>query len=101
MTESLLNKIVVPTQLLQCRNSMCHLVHTASNVQRIDKFYFSIICALQTASALTALKVKHNFFKFWCDEELNLIKEEAIASHNVWRNAGRPRSGVLFNTRKR
>ena len=40
---------------------------------------------------------KQNFYKFWWDEELNLMKEEAIQSFTAWKNIGKPRSGVEFD----
>ena len=40
---------------------------------------------------------RKNFYKFWWDVELNCLKEESINSHNLWKLAGRPRSGPCFS----
>ena len=38
-----------------------------------------------------------NFHKFWWSQELSCLKEKAIISDNLWKDAGRPRSGQLFS----
>jgi exonuclease III len=43
---------------------------------------------------------KKNFFKFWWDEELNLLKEASIESNQIWKAAGKPRHGPIFNKRQ-
>jgi len=40
------------------------------------------------------------FFKFWWKEELNSLKEASINSHRLWKAAGKPRSGPLYQQRQ-
>ena len=40
-----------------------------------------------------------NFYKFWWSQELSCLKEKAIISDKLWKDAGRPRSGPLFSRR--
>jgi hypothetical protein len=64
----------------------------------VDKFYDDIVEALFFTSSLLIPKQKQNFYKFWCDEELDILKESSITSYKMWTSAGKPRSGLLFNT---
>ena len=41
-------------------------------------------------------KRSQQFLKFWWSQELTLLKEQAIDSARVWKNAGRPRNGSIF-----
>jgi exonuclease III len=96
-TEDLLSRIAVPFLLLNREHSDGQLADI-DTAKQIEKFYSDIVDALKSASSLTVPKCKNDFFKFWWDEELCLLKEAAIASHRVWSNAGRSRSGALFNS---
>jgi hypothetical protein len=39
-------------------------------------------------------------FKFWWNEELELLKEASIESNRIWKAAGKPRNGPLFEKRQ-
>lgn len=39
------------------------------------------------------------FYKFWWDQELSLLKEEAVKSYDLWVAAGKPRNGPIFRLR--
>lgn len=45
-------------------------------------------------------KVKKGFFKFWWNEEVNLLKEASIESDKLWKSAGKPRDGPIFANRQ-
>ena len=66
----------------------------------IDSLYDDIVNVLCSASKLFVPCVKKNFFKFWWDEELSILKEDSIASDKIWKEAGKPRSGPIFNKRQ-
>jgi len=36
------------------------------------------------------------FFKFWWDEELNILKVAAIESNKIWKSVGKPKQGPIF-----
>jgi exonuclease III len=87
-----LYSVNVPTQLLTCdKGILGQSVHAT-----IDQFYSDIVFALQNSSCATVPRKRHNFYKFWWDEELNLLKQESINSFNLWAGAGKPRHGDLF-----
>jgi len=43
------------------------------------------------------LDIVEVFFTFWWDQEMNELKEKSIASCKLWKEAGKPRSGSIFN----
>ena len=40
-----------------------------------------------------------NYYKFWWSEELSCLKENAIQSNEIWKAAGRPRTGPIADKR--
>ena len=60
----------------------------------IEDVYDSIVC-------ITSFVPEHhvNFYKFWWSQELSCLKEKAVISDRLWKDAGRPRSGPLFSRR--
>ena len=63
----------------------------------INSFYADIVQCLWDSSVLDVSRRKQNFYKFWWDEELNLMKEQAIQSFTAWKNIGKPRCGKEFD----
>jgi len=66
----------------------------------IEFIYSSIVSVLNSAADSFVPKVKRGFFKFWWNEELNLLKEASVDSHRLWVQAGKPRDGPLFRKRQ-
>ena len=64
----------------------------------IDDFYSHIILALHSAAYDTVPVCKQNFFKFWWDEECQILKDESVRMHRRWVAAGRPRDGEIANS---
>ena len=62
----------------------------------IDSFYTDIVTALQTSSDSTVPKYKSDFYKYWWDQELDLLKQESVKNHRIWTALGRPRYGNCF-----
>ena len=69
--------------------------------QDIDVFYCEIVRMLQLAAEKTVPKRKTNFYKYWWDQELDLLKEQSIQAHQVWSQAGRARHVDIFNEMKK
>jgi len=46
-----------------------------------------------------SLYTTKKYYKFWWSEELNCLKDKAIKSDKMWKEAGRPRSGPIANVR--
>ena len=42
-----------------------------------------------------------NYFKFWWSEELTALKQAAINTDRLWKAAGKPRSGQIFDNRQK
>jgi len=40
---------------------------------------------------------KKNFYKFWWDEEMNLLKDESVECNKLWKAAGKPRHGKMIS----
>ena len=69
----------------------------AQGLQCIDKFYTDIVRALTESAKRVVPSHQHNFYKFWWNEELSLLKQNSIDSYKLWTSGGKPRSGFLFD----
>jgi len=71
------------------------------DVQLIDDIYDRVVAALKS-SALVAIPYRlQNFFKYWWCQELDCLKQQSIESNQLWKAAGKPRSGPIFNRRNK
>jgi len=43
---------------------------------------------------------KKSFYKFWWDEELDILKEDSVKANRLWIAAGKPRQGSVFDKRQ-
>ena len=41
-----------------------------------------------------------NYYKFWWDEEMDSLKSASIESNQIWKAAGKPRHGPIFEKRQ-
>ena len=64
----------------------------------IDDIYSRVLDILHLASDTAVPKRTKNFYKFWWDEELDILKEDSIKSCRIWKAVGRPRSGPVFDS---
>jgi hypothetical protein len=62
--------------------------------------YCNLVSVLNAAADYFVPQHKKDFFKFWWDEALQLIKEESIESNLLWKNAAKPRHGPIFDKRQ-
>jgi len=67
----------------------------------IDDVYVNVVTALNSAANLHVPRSTKNFCKFWWDEEVKQLKEESVESNNMWKTAGKPRHGPIFDRRQR
>ena len=65
----------------------------------IDIIYEKIITALKLCAAIAIPLRWKNFFKFWWSQELDCLKDSAMESDKLWKSAGRPRFGPLYDRR--
>jgi len=75
---SLLNDIEIPWHLL---TGDCHNKHDA--IYFIDSFYTDIVTALQASFNNTVPKHKSDFYKYWWDQKLDLLKQESVNNHRI------------------
>ena len=45
-------------------------------------------------------ELRKDFFKFWWNEEINLLKEASVESDKLWKSVGKPRDGPIFASRQ-
>jgi len=67
----------------------------------VDTVYSAIVNALVMNSNRFVPKAKSGFYKYWWNETLNELKQASIATHNMWKAHGRPRSGDIFMQMKK
>jgi len=52
-----------------------------------------IVTALTNSARLYIPERRKSFFKFWWNDELNLLKEASVDSNKLWQAAVKPRTG--------
>ena len=92
----LLSDIKIPWHLL---TDDCFNKHSV--LCSVDTFYTDIVTALQISSDRTVPKQKSDFYKYWWEQELDLLKQESIKNHRVWTALGRPCYGNRFEEMRR
>ena len=86
--------------LLNALNEMSLCCDTCVLRNNINSIYDSIVAILQTGAKHCVPVCSKNFFKFWWDEELNILKQASVEANKLWKSAGRPRCGPIFNKRQ-
>lgn len=66
----------------------------------IDRIYDNIASALINGEVQFVPKSQKAFYKFWWNEELSILKQASIESNKLWKLAGKPRSGTVFEKRQ-
>ena len=67
----------------------------------IDETYRSITEILTEGSKLYIPKHSKNFYKFWWDRDLDVLKQASIETNNAWKAAGKPRYGDTYQKRNK
>ena len=67
----------------------------------INKLYSSAIDAMIQSSAACICRIPKNSLKFWWSCDLNKLKEKSITSHRIWIDAGRPKTGHIFDIKSK
>lgn len=65
----------------------------------IDTAFEEVTTVLCTGANLFIPRRAKRFYKFWWDQELNQLKDDAKTANDVWKNAGKPRAGPIFSKR--
>jgi len=66
----------------------------------IEHFYESIVHSLQVAVVDTIPHLKKIFYKFLWDSELDKLEELSIDAHTVWKQAGKPKCGPVYEAKR-
>ena len=70
-------------------------------IEGLDSVYYGVVECLRSCANMYIPKRKKNFYKFWWTQELDALKDKAIASCRTWKQAGKPRQGILFSEYKK
>jgi hypothetical protein len=65
----------------------------------IDAIYNEIVTILTSGANLYVPRHHKIFYKFWWDQELDLLISASIDSNRLWKAACKPRHGPIFDTR--
>ena len=86
-----------------CRTKHCSVRYNKRLVaiELIKRFYPLIVDALNSAASCTVTRTRGNQAKHWWTEELQQLKARSIESHRMWKDANRPRTGLLYEVYKR
>jgi Reverse transcriptase (RNA-dependent DNA polymerase) len=77
----------VDTPLADCRS-------------HIDRIYNEVVDSLLSSANQFVPHYRKKFLKFWWDEEMDLLKDASIESNGIWKAAGKPRYGPIFDKRQ-
>jgi Reverse transcriptase (RNA-dependent DNA polymerase) len=70
-----------------------------SLIKCIKTNYDLLVKALTHAANIAIPCVSKNFYKFWWDQEITLLKQTAIKSHTQWVLANKPKVGPIYDIR--
>ena len=67
----------------------------------IDSLYCDIVSVLSSGARLYVPVHRKGYYKYWWDQELTAMKESAVESNKLWKIAGKPRQGPIFEKRQK
>ena len=68
-----------------------------SVIEDVDRLNNKVIDALRASAGQFVPKRRKNFYKFWWNAELDVLKENAIASCKIWKTANKPKHGPIYD----
>ena len=99
-TGILLSPILPQVESLFGLLQMNHLTNMCKVRAQIDAVFDDIVTVLNTAASFHVPEHSKNFYKFWWTEELSILKEASINCNKLWKAAGKPRFGHIFDKRQ-
>ena len=84
-------------------NGLCMCIDSdncADHRTAINKYYSSIVECLTNAEKAFVPKIPSLALKPFWNEYLNELKDKSILWNSIWRDAGKPNSGLLFEIKK-
>ena len=85
-------------ELIEFENELSS-VSNVDCVNFIDSFYGKLVSCLNHSAELHVPVHYKNYYKFWWSQELSCLKDSAIESNKIWKDAGRPRTGPIADKR--
>ena len=99
-TGTLLSPILSQVESLVGLLQTNHATNMYEMRDQIDAVFNDIVTALNMAATLHVPEHCKNFYKFWWSEELSILKEASITCNKLWKAAGKPRFGHIFDKRQ-
>ena len=65
----------------------------------IDRSYNEVVDSLISSANQFVPHCRKDFLKFWWDEDMDLLKDASIESNGIWKAAGKPKNGPIFDKR--
>ena len=94
--DTLLSSCIVPTDALYCTDHFC-----SKHNFMIQDFHDSIINAcIQASQCIPTKKCNRKYIPGW-NEYIVPYRDRAMLWHNIWKDNGRPRSGIVADIRAR
>lgn len=94
-TGKLLQSIVTPVALLQCATGC----QCDKHKDILEMYYNSIVKILKRSASGCVPKIPVNCLKVYWNEDLDRLKKISIDMHNLWRQVGSPRDGIINQAR--
>ena len=66
----------------------------------IESTSSSVVPVLCSGAKAYVPVCQKEFYKFWWDEELSVLKEASVESDRIWKAVGKPRNGPIFDKRQ-
>ena len=60
-----------------------------------------LVGSLDQAVQSVVPKIKKNFFKYWWNEEADMLKQNSIKMHKIWVENGRPKNGPIYELKSK
>ena len=69
--------------------------------QRLETFYSALVLCLKSAAEQNIPKKSVHFYKYWWNEEAEILKKNSIATHREWVGNGRLHAGLIYEKKRK
>jgi len=83
---------------LSCYNNS--ISNHSDTAALIDTVYCEVVDTLVSCANNFVSVRRKSFYKFWWDEELQILKEASIDADKLWKSIGKPSRGPIFDRRQ-
>lgn len=98
LLDNFLRQIDIPVDALACRDLQCN-----GHIEEMESFHDSIVnaCLMASREAIPTHNTGQPKGRAGWNNEVNEHKQRAIFWHNLWKENGKPRNGVVADIRRR